>query len=138
MKASRLAALLLALFALVFVAACGSDDEGGGGTTASEGGSGLPKLEQKESYKVGFAQTESNNPWRLAQTASMREEAKKRGHQLVYTDAAGDTSKEVGEDRKSVVEGKRVDLGGRRIIKKKIHQAMLHRLCTLTLHYFHH
>ena len=40
-------------------------------------------------YKVGFAQTESNNPWRLAETASMQDEAKKRGYQLVYTDAAG-------------------------------------------------
>jgi ABC-type sugar transport system substrate-binding protein len=29
----------------------------------------LPKLkQQKDKYKVGFAQTESNNPWRIAQT----------------------------------------------------------------------
>ena len=39
----------------------------------------LPPLEQKDTYKVGFAQTESNNPWRMAQTASMQDEAKKRG-----------------------------------------------------------
>ena len=45
----------------------------------------LPKLEKKDKYKVGFAQTESNNPWRLAQTASMKAEAEKRGWQLVYT-----------------------------------------------------
>ena len=32
----------------------------------------LPKLAQKETYKVGFAQTESNNPWRIAQTNSMK------------------------------------------------------------------
>ena len=49
----------------------------------------LPKLKQKDKYKVGFAQTESNNPWRIAQTESMKAEATKLGHQLVYTDAAG-------------------------------------------------
>ena len=48
----------------------------------------VPPLKKKDTYKVGFAQTESNNPWRLAQTASMQDEAKKRGCQLVYTDAA--------------------------------------------------
>ena len=44
----------------------------------------LPKLKKKDKYKVGFAQTESNNPWRLAQTQSMKDEAAKRGWQLVY------------------------------------------------------
>ena len=28
-------------------------------------GDDLPKLKEKPTYKVGFAQTESNNPWRL-------------------------------------------------------------------------
>ena len=35
----------------------------------------LPKLKQKDKYKVGFAQTESNNPWRIAQTESMKAQA---------------------------------------------------------------
>jgi ribose transport system substrate-binding protein len=30
-------------------------------------------------FTVGFAQMESNNPWRLAQTKSLRDEAAKRG-----------------------------------------------------------
>jgi hypothetical protein len=30
----------------------------------------LPKLEKKDKYKVGFAQTESNNLWRIAETGS--------------------------------------------------------------------
>ena len=51
----------------------------GGGRALAQAG-GLPKLAQKASYKVGFAQTESNNPWRIAQTESMRSEAAKRGH----------------------------------------------------------
>jgi ribose transport system substrate-binding protein len=57
----------------------------------------LPKLAQKKTYKVGFAQTESNNPWRIAQTKSMQDEAKKLGYQLVYTDAAGSAAKQVAD-----------------------------------------
>ena len=57
----------------------------------------LPKLAQKTVYKVGFAQTESNNPWRIAQTKSMQDEAKRLGHQLVYTDAAGSAAKQVSD-----------------------------------------
>ncbi len=57
----------------------------------------LPKLKKKDKYKVGFAQTESNNPWRLAQTASMQDEAKKKGAELVYTDAASSAAKQVSD-----------------------------------------
>lgn len=65
---------------------------------ASSGASSeLPKLAKKDKYKVGFAQTESNNPWRLAQTASMKDEAAKRGFELVYTDAAGSAAKQVAD-----------------------------------------
>jgi ribose transport system substrate-binding protein len=57
----------------------------------------LPKIQKKDTYKVGFAQTESNNPWRIAQTKSMQDEAKKRNWQLVYTDAAGSAAKQVAD-----------------------------------------
>lgn len=57
----------------------------------------VPPLKKKDTYKVGFAQTESNNPWRLAETASMQDEAKKLGYQLVYTDAAGSAAKQVAD-----------------------------------------
>ena len=67
-----------------------------------------PPLKKKETYKVGFAQTESNNPWRLAQTASMQEEAKKRGWQLVYTDAASSAAKQVADVNSMIAQG--VDL----------------------------
>ena len=58
---------------------------------------GLPPLEQKDSYKVGFAQTESNNPWRIAQTKSFRDTAESCGWELVYTDAAGSAAKQVSD-----------------------------------------
>ena len=87
---------LAAVGTLAFAAGCG-EDEGSSGGGGGGGGAGLPKLEKKDTYKVGFAQTESNNPWRLAQTASMKDEAKKQGWQLVYTDAAGDAAKQVAD-----------------------------------------
>ncbi|HEV7254015.1 MAG TPA: ABC transporter substrate-binding protein [Mesorhizobium sp.] len=65
----------------------------------------LPKLEQKDTYKVGFAQTESNNPWRIAQTQSMQDEAQKLGHQLVYTDAAGSAAKQVADVNSMIAQG---------------------------------
>jgi ribose transport system substrate-binding protein len=65
----------------------------------------LPKLKQKDKYKVGFAQTESNNPWRIAQTESMKAEAAKLGHQLVYTDAAGSAAKQVADVNSMIAQG---------------------------------
>ncbi len=65
----------------------------------------VPPLKKKDTYKVGFAQTESNNPWRLAQTASMQDEAKKRGCQLVYTDAAGSAAKQVADVNSMIAQG---------------------------------
>jgi galactofuranose transport system substrate-binding protein len=64
----------------------------------------LPKLAKKDTYKIGFAQTESNNPWRLAQTQSMKDEAAKRGWQLVYTDAAGSAAKQVADVRSMIAQ----------------------------------
>lgn len=48
-------------------------------------------------YTVGFAQMESNNPWRLAQTASIRAEGARRGYNVVVTDALGQTPKQVND-----------------------------------------
>jgi ribose transport system substrate-binding protein len=65
----------------------------------------VPPLKKKDAYKVGFAQTESNNPWRLAQTESMKDEAAKRGAQLVYTDAAGSAAKQVADVNSMIAQG---------------------------------
>jgi ABC-type sugar transport system substrate-binding protein len=48
-------------------------------------------------FVVGFSQMESDNPWRIAQTRSLREEAAKRGVELVVTDAQGQTAKQVSD-----------------------------------------
>jgi galactofuranose transport system substrate-binding protein len=65
----------------------------------------VPPLKKKDTYKVGFSQVESNNPWRLAETASMQDEAKKRGCQLVYTDAAGSAAKQVADVNSMIAQG---------------------------------
>src|ERR1700719_2627279 len=65
----------------------------------------LPKLKEKKTYKVGFSQTESNNPWRLAETESVKSEAAKRGCQIVYTDAAGSAAKQVADVNSMIAQG---------------------------------
>jgi len=65
-------------------------------TTAPQNAS-LPKLAPKAHYKVGFAQVESNNPFRLAETKSMQQEAAKRGDQIVVTDATGSDAKQISD-----------------------------------------
>jgi ribose transport system substrate-binding protein len=59
----------------------------------------LASCARKESgqYVVGFSQMESDNPWRLAETKSLKDEAAKRGIQLVVTDAQGQTAKQVSD-----------------------------------------
>ena len=63
---------------------------------------------QKSSYRVGFAQSESNNPWRIAETNSMQAEAKRRGWPLVYTDAGSSAAKQVSDVNSMIAQG--VDL----------------------------
>jgi ribose transport system substrate-binding protein len=52
---------------------------------------------EDDRFVVGFSQMESDNPWRLAQTKSLRDEAAKRGVDLVVTDAQGQTAKQVSD-----------------------------------------
>jgi galactofuranose transport system substrate-binding protein len=65
----------------------------------------VPPLEEKDTYTVGFAQTGSNNPWRLAETKSMKDEADKRGYTLVQTDANEDTAKQIADVDSLIAQG---------------------------------
>lgn len=65
----------------------------------------LPPLEQKERYSVGFAQTESNNPWRIAQTQSFRDTAATCGWDLIITDADGSAAKQVSDVDSMIAQG---------------------------------
>jgi len=55
-----------------------------------------PDVELSEA-KVGFSQTENNNPWRIAQTESMKTEGEKQAGQYVATDAQSETPKQVSD-----------------------------------------
>lgn len=67
--------------------------------------SDLPKLAKKERHKVGFAQMESNNPWRIAETKSFHNTAAKCGWDLVATDAAGSAAKQVADVDSMIAQG---------------------------------
>ena len=72
------------------------------GTRAS---ASLPPLAKKDTYKIGFAQTESNNPWRLAESKSMQDEAARLGYQIVFTDAAGSSAKQAADVSSMIAQG---------------------------------
>lgn len=65
----------------------------------------LPPLEQKDSYRVGFAQMESNNPWRIAETQSFRDVAEQCNWNLTVTDAAGSAAKQVADVDSMIAQG---------------------------------
>lgn len=65
----------------------------------------LPPLEEKSSYRVGFAQMESNNPWRIAETQSFRDIAPKCNWQLTVTDAGGSAAKQVADVDSMIAQG---------------------------------
>lgn len=116
----------VAVICLSLLAGCGGNDEGTDTTSAKGSGSGsessskcplvtaedpgnsaaptgvetargAPKLQKKDIYNVAFSQNASNNPWRLAETASMKAEAAKRGYKLTITDANNQQSKQVAD-----------------------------------------
>jgi len=64
-----------------------------------------PPLEQKDTYTVGFAQTGLNNPWRLGESKSMQDEAKRLGYTLIETDATEDTAKQIADLDSLIAQG---------------------------------
>ncbi|HEX8197942.1 MAG TPA: ABC transporter substrate-binding protein [Pyrinomonadaceae bacterium] len=88
-----LSALLIFAFALVLAGCNRSGGQGTGG-----GGGDKKKI-------VGFSQMENDGPWRIAETKSMREEAAKRGYELIITDAQKQTSKQISDVEDLVARG---------------------------------
>jgi ribose transport system substrate-binding protein len=77
------------LSALVLAPLAGCRKESGGGGDGGAAG--------EEKWTVGFSQMGHDNPWRMAQTASLKDEAAKRGYELVVTDAQDQTAKQVAD-----------------------------------------
>jgi ribose transport system substrate-binding protein len=65
----------------------------------------LPPLEQKDRYKVGFSQMESNNPWRIAETKSFQDTAESCNWDIIVTDAAGSAAKQVADVDSMIAQG---------------------------------
>lgn len=88
MKSKVLSLIAMLIVTFVFVS-CERKPAGGGGSGTREGGKKV----------VGFAQSETDNPWRIAETKSMQDEAAKRSdkYEFVLTNAQGQTSKQVSD-----------------------------------------
>jgi galactofuranose transport system substrate-binding protein len=95
-KVVLVSALVAALLA-ASGAGCKKDGGGGGGGGSSEGG--VRPTNKQGKLRVGFSQMENSGPWRIAETASMRDEAAKRAarFELIVTDAQGQTAKQVSD-----------------------------------------
>jgi ribose transport system substrate-binding protein len=96
MKRSLIVLLSIMMVLSMVLAACQA--AGGGQQAANCADSPTPPpLAKKDTYKVGFSQVETNNPWRIAQTESMKAEAERLGYELVYTDAGGSEAKQIAD-----------------------------------------
>jgi ribose transport system substrate-binding protein len=73
--------------------------------TAGSASAEPPPLKQKDRYKVGFAQMESNNPWRIAETKSFKDSAESCNWDLIATDAAGSAAKQVADVDSMIAQG---------------------------------
>lgn len=119
-QSRRLAVRLCALiaFAALAFAGCAKQDGGSpatGGNTGNGGATGgdasktaQERLKNKQGkLVVGFSQMENNNPWRIAETNSIKDEATKRAdrYTLKVSDAQGQTSKQVNDVEDFVAQG---------------------------------
>ncbi|HEX8852362.1 MAG TPA: ABC transporter substrate-binding protein [Pyrinomonadaceae bacterium] len=86
------ACVCFAAAALLLLAGCGSRQGSGGGSGK---------------MVVGFSQMENDGPWRIAETTSMEEEARKRAdkYELLVSDAQNKTSKQVSDVEDLVARG---------------------------------
>ena len=71
---------------------------------SSEAASSLPDG-ALAGLKVGFAQMENNVSWRVAETKSVQDEARRLGVDLIYTDAQSSTAKQVSDVEDMVAQG---------------------------------
>jgi galactofuranose transport system substrate-binding protein len=127
MTVVRSRALIVAVVGLMLLAiACQppgakTESQGGGGEAGKEGeqqvqtggkaaaGAGTcdvkPPDVTLEQATVGFSQMENNNPWRIAETESMKSEGTKRAGKYIATDAQADTAKQVSDVEDMIAQG---------------------------------
>jgi len=54
---------------------------------------------------VGFSQVDNQNPWRLAETESVKSEAKARGYKLKYSDGQAVQANQIAAVRAFIAQG---------------------------------
>ncbi len=119
-KAGPILAGIAVMFAACSGAASSAAPSGSGGAqvvqTAAAGAActsdkyngGVPKLDLKAAT-VGFAQSEKEaNPFRIAETQSIKDEAAKRGIKLLTTNAESDLNKEISDIKGMIDQGAQV------------------------------
>lgn len=101
-KFANLATLIMACS--VVLTGCGDDETGKNSEAVCEE---LPPLALKDTYTVGFAQLwEDHGPWRDANTASMKDEAEKRGYELVFDPGTSSDPAEQVSRMEALIEAK--------------------------------
>lgn len=85
----KLLSLVVVLALVLSFVGCGSDDD----SKKDDDSTGTVKA--MDELKVGFAQSGNPNPWMVALTESMEDEASKQGVEYVYTDANDDITTHV-------------------------------------------
>jgi len=73
-------------------------------TSLAFAGGDKEKSQGKKQLVVAFSQMETNYPWRIEETRSIKDEAAKRGIKLIYTDAEGSTAKQVSDVEDLIVQ----------------------------------
>jgi len=105
----KFAALILALMMVLSLVACGAKEK----TTDTPEPTTAPAGEQEgnteakglEGIKVGFAQMDNSNSWRIAETDDMQAKLKAAGIEVIYSDAGADTAKQASDVEDMVAQG---------------------------------
>lgn len=95
---------MVVLAAVVIVAGCSTESPVPESAQSTETVSVTKQTEKAESetkkhsdYLIGYSQLANTGTYRIAETNSMKEEAEKRGFQLIVTDAQDNTAKQVSD-----------------------------------------
>lgn len=83
-----------------------SDKESVSADSEAESTSDDSAAESEENQvRIGFSQCQSSDPWRIAQTNDIKRAAAANGYYLIYTDAQGNTSKQISDVEDIVAQG---------------------------------
>lgn len=91
MKKTMLTTIIAMIVGAFLMVGCSSTPK----EVPSGGTDKAPSSDNK--VKVAFSQSQSSDPWRIAMTDDVRRAAKENGYELIYTDAQGDTSKQISD-----------------------------------------